>query len=254
MNKDKKSILFIVILFILIFLILLFLVFFDDGENGQKYNDLCRQINNAKKNQKDFIVVVNSEELTEGIVYELKERHNLIIYEIKRTKILNNCFAESLNDTGEYDRFRNDHSSAVVAYKSGTYVGLIGGQASIESIESYLTKLTIIEKEKIKEDLTYEKYKEKIEFDEYYLIAITEEDVREKIELHMKKIFPHVRFDIINIYGDEGSKIITDIKEIVEVNSYSRIFYFKKGKLIAEDKGATEIHLEQFKEKLEKLD
>lgn len=256
MNVKNKNILIVATIVITIFSILLVSILLGSSEKGTKYNDLCRQIDKAKTNKKDYVIIINNQEMLTNIEHELKEKYkDLTIIKIDKEKLSDKCFFQSLKDTGEYERLLNDGSSFIIGYKSGVYESLIGGgQLDFKKVESHLNELGIIKIPEIKEDLTYEKYKKKIEFDEYYLIAITEEDVRKKVTSHMKKIFPKTDFDVINIYSEEGKKIISDIKRFEEVNSYPRIFYFKKGKLIAEDKGATEIHLEQFKQKLEKID
>lgn len=258
MSNKKKKTLIIMCIIVSISLMLLgaLLLGNNDDVKKTKYNDLCRQIDNAKKNQKNFVVVINNHGLINDAIYELREQYNtLLVIEIDKQKLSSECFSESLKDTGEYERFLIDDSSVVIGYREGIYSGIIGGgQSGFEQIENYLNDLDIIEKPTIKNTLTYEEYKENTNLSEYFIIAITEEDLRQKISSNMKRIFPDTMFDIINIKSTEGEKIIADIKQLTKVNAYPSIFYFENREFIANGVAARDMHLEQFKQKLEKLD
>ena len=253
MNRKNKN------LIIICFVISIFLILIGTSILGSdketKYNDLCRQIDNAKEKKKDFVVVINNHGALNDVVYELKEKYRKIkLYEIDKKKLGDTCFSNSLSDTGDYERLLKGESSAVIGYKSGEYNGLIAGmQTSFEKVEQYLDELDITEILKIESTLMYDDYKEKIKQDEYFLLAITNENHREIVFQNMKRVFPTTTFDIFNIKSEEGTKIIEDIKKSIKVNSYPRILYFRDGKLILDSDCAREIHLEQLQKEIEKL-
>lgn len=254
MKSKKNKGLIIICVVISIFLILIGTSMLG-SDKTPKYNDLCRQIDNAKEKKKDFVVVINDRGILNDVIYEFKNKYSKIaLYEINKKTLKDTCFKTTLEDTGEYERLIQEESSAIIGYKSGEYGGLIAGvQTNFDRAEKYLDELDIIEIPKIESNLMYDDYKKNIKKEDYFLIAITEEKHREIVFQNMKKVFPNTTFDIFNINSEEGKKIIEDIKKITKSNSYPKIFYFKNEKLILDGDCVREYHLEQLQKEIEKL-
>lgn len=244
--------------FILISILLLCLIFGNDSNenNKVKYHDMCRQIDNSKINKKDFVVVLNDGSLNE-LIYELRDSYkNLLVYELSYDKINNDCFKQTFIDITEYEKLKKGSVPVVIGFKLGEYQGLTTViSLDFARVEDYLDGISIIEKKKVQDDITFEAYSEKIENDQYFVIAISNENVRQQIIRNMSVIFKDVDYDIFNINSEVGNTIFSDLTKRLEFErSFPLIIYFEKGKALAWGESATELHLKEFKEKLEKLD
>lgn len=254
--KNKRKIIVIIGLIIGIIFVMVGTITLNSDKDKVKYNDVCRQIDKAKTNQKDFIVVINNHDVLTDFVFQMKEKYRrLNIIEINEQKMKYECLGTSLEDTGEYERLLNDKNSTIIGYKNGVYEGLISGnQSSFETVEKYLNELKIIEIPKAGNTITYEEYEQNKKLDEYFVIIISNEEARKHVEVDFSKVFSGKKYDVVNKESEEGTKILKDIKSKVKVSSYPKLFYFKKGELLLNESCISEMYMEQIKTKISKLD
>jgi len=132
----------------------------------------------------------------------------------------------------------------------GDNVGIIQGIEDYYAVEKYLIEFKVIDEIEIKEGITFNDYNNKIK-GEYLFLAITEEEVREKLFDMLNKTFPNIPKDVINVKGDVGNQIKLDLNERDEYdNTYPRLFYIKNSKVVKSSEVFDENSFLNFKNEL----
>lgn len=260
--KNKKILIILASVLIVSVLIVgvCFLIKNDKQSSNDEINSICNEINSYKKSKDNFVVVIMSKRNVNGdaqdAITKFKSLYKdlTIIYDVDFSVINNKCFAETFNDTGAYDLLKKNNSVVtIIGYKNGSYEGMMQNETSPYSIEDYLVKLGVIEKKEIKEDISYEDYKKNKDLNEYLLLIVSEEDVKDEVSDNMKKVFPDLKQDTINKRSVVGEKILKDIESNFKLkNVYPQVFYFKNGKVVASEGVFSEKNFEKFKTSLEK--
>jgi len=260
----KKKVLTIIITIIFIILLITTIYFIAKNDTTKQINKaeiVCQKINNSKKNNETFILVLKSKFNLNGeskdAIKNFKKKYKdlIVIHEINYDLINNKCFEKALADTGTYEVIKQDNSAiSIYGYKDGIYQGMIQNETSEYGIEKYLVETKIITKKDIKEEITYEEYLKNKEKDEYLLLVMSEENAKKEVLSNMQKVFTDIPKNTINKRSSVGEKIVKNIEEnFVPKNVYPQVFYFKNGKIIASESVFGENKFKEFKETIDKL-
>lgn len=258
----KKRNILIIMLIVVIIVSIVFIKYFIDDNNGNNFinkNTLCNKINKSKEKNSNFIIIINNKYKTNADIEDAldnfrKEYDKELIYDISFDEINNECMKKSLEDTGMYNLLLENKIPTVIGYSNGKYTGVIQNEGDYNVIKKFFEEKGVIKKHEIEETITYNMYLENIEKNEKYLILlITNEKIRKELSLNMKKVFPDVKQNTVNIESEVGKKILVDLKEKAKIKEiYPQVFYFENKKVIANDGVFSVKMFEEFKNTIDK--
>lgn len=256
--KDRKKIITISALIVICIVIALIIIFpligKDDNNNNEiNKNKLCVNMEKSMLKKENFVIIVNYERAN-GYTYEatskFKEEYKKLvtIYETDYNTLNEECVKDLMYYDGIHEQLIANPSQAVIGYKKGVFSGLSLDIGSFRKLEELLIEQEVITKKEIKESLTYEKYQKNKNEDEYLLLVVVNEETRKIVSENMKKVFPDIKQDTVNKFSSLGEKIINELKSTTKAEDvYPHVFYFKNGKVIANNNLYSEDEFKEFK-------
>lgn len=252
-KKRKVWLLIALVLLIVIFLIL----FWTLGSNNKKegLTNICQTINVNINDKKNFVIFVSDNNLngnTDIIDYLKEEYSDLNVYNIAINNVNNSCIKEILDENGIYEMVTSNDTSSMIVYKEGIYQGVYVGINNYEEVKDYLVELGIVEFIN-HNTINFSDFNKKISLDNYLILLIVTENLRDDLEKKMNEFYKDYDYDIVNISEEEGKKIFEFInKENEIINEYPRLLLFSKGNLEKNEFVIDDSHFQNFKNYLEK--
>lgn len=256
MKKTNNKLITIILVIIIMTTIVLILI--PKKEYKTKESAICETIIKDINSKKDVIVFALPEATsmdTKETIKKIKENYKEenIYHTIKINDIKKECIDKMLINETLYEELKGTNDSAAILYKNNENVGVIQGIDEYSSLENYFIEVKVIDKIEIKEEVTLETYNQNIK-GEYLLLTITTEKHRKTISDNMKKVFPDINQDTINIKSDIGNEIMKDISKRANIDIfYPQVFYIKDGKVIKNTEVYEEETFIELKKEIEKL-
>ncbi len=257
MKKKKTLILLIITIVIICFIIIISISSSKEEKYQKRIVKTCENLTKDIKDKKDFLLFIQPSDSSNDsldTIDRIKENYpKTLIYQINYNDIKDNCIKKILEKSSLYEDIQNNPVPTSIVYKSGEYVAQIAGLDEYRETEKFFEKNKIIEIKEIKESITYNEYKEKQKQEDYLLLVMSDEKMRDDLDKLLKENFSNYSYNIINMYSDEGKKIKEDIESNNDIiKEYPRMFYFKNKKLILSEDAFDDFTIKEYKEKLNK--
>lgn len=255
MKRDK--IIKIVVTIVLIVVVLLIVLRLIDKDVFSK--TICDPIDKLKEQKENFVIILNNENTISGSTEEAYERFedeyaNIDILKFDVKQLDDPCFNYSFAKENLHNEMGMLSKPIIVGYKDGKYVGEEQNSFSFFEIESYLDELGVIKKKEIVEKITYDEYKQNILRDDYIITVIMDENARIDVTKNMKKVFPDIKQDVINMRSETGKKIFEEIESQNGTIDFLPVgLYFRNGKLIASNSVYLEYEYAELKDKISNM-
>ncbi len=254
MKKGKVIIIIVLVVLLVIASIITILSMKSEKTIKSRISNICDNITaneNSKKSSIIFIENLNSTEESLDTVDKLKANYkNSNIYVVYKDDLKNKCLQSLLARNNVYEEISKINDSLVLIYNSG-FKSMMVGLDSYKNVENYLLENKVISKKTLKEEISFEEYKDKFNSENYLLLIVDNENRRNKSEKLIKKYFKDYPYDIINLNSKIGQKIRENVEnEHKALNEYPRIYYFKKGKLVKSNDMANEGDIKNFKNEI----
>lgn len=255
MKKNKKKVWLLIVLVLLI--VIFFIVFWTLESNNKKegLTNICQTITNDIKDKKDLVIFVSDGNLNNNsdMISNLKEEYSdLNVYNIAINNVNNNCMKDIFDENGIYEMVTSNDTSSIIVYKDGIYQGVYVGVNNYEEVKDYLVELGIVEFIN-HNTINFSDFNKKISLDNYLILLIVTENLRDDLEKKMNEFYKDYDYDIVNISEEEGKKIFEFInKENEIINEYPRLLLFSKGNLEKNEFVIDDSHFQNFKNYLEK--